>query len=534
MVNHYSVVIVGAGPTGLVLANLLGKAGVRVLLIETNPATVGEPRAVSIDDETLRVVQQMGLLDTVQSEIVSGYGSEYLGPDGSQFLKVKPLTQPYGHPRRNAFRQPIFEAQLRDGLTRFAHVEARFECKVESFAERADGIDINLRYADNSTDKVRAGFLIGCDGSWSTTREALGYMLEGDSLAERWLIIDLEDSPSDSPETIVYCDPKRPGIMLPGPRSTRRYEFKLMPGETDAMLLEDTMVAQLVKNHGGVPGSRIIRKTVYHFHARIADRWGRGRVWLAGDAAHLMPPFAGQGMNGGIRDAANLAWKLTKIIEGRMGLKLLESYERERRTHIGQMIRLALRMGAIFGPRTRLHGVAIRAAFRALGIWPAARTYFAEMKYKPAPRFDHGFFLEGQLSRSGIVGRMLPQPPLPKRSSERRLDSLLGDGFALVGIDIDGPVLDSVSLGDRWDGLIERRVRLSSNEVPEFRPHTSTMLLVRPDRYVMAKFSEAGRTEVSAELNRLLAETWPGSAGSAVSAENPALGGDCEPTSVTG
>lgn len=508
MAQRYAVTIIGAGPTGLMLANLLGQAGVRTLLVEANPATVSEPRAVSIDDETLRVVQQIGLIDIVRAEIVSGYGSEYLGPDGKQFLKVKPTAQPYGHPRRNAFRQTVFEAQLRDGLARFACVETRFERRVETFTELADGARVQMTRADGTDEEIETDFLIGCDGSWSTIRQTLGYTLAGDSLDEHWLIIDLKDSPADCAETIVYCDPHRPGIMLPGPRDTRRYEFKLMPGETDADVLSDEKIADFLTTHGCVPGSQIVRKTVYHFHARIADRWGRGRVWLAGDAAHLMPPFAGQGMNGGIRDAANLGWKLAMVAAGRIGPKLLETYERERRTHIAQMIRLALRMGAIFGPRTELHGHLIRGAFRLLGVWPAARSYFAEMKYKPAPRFDHGFFLERQLTRRGIVGRMAPQPVLPARHGGRKLDDLLGDGFALLAIDIDADRLKALSLGERWDALIERRVDLLSAEVPEFAGHAGRILLVRPDRYVMARFGEAEAPAVQADLDRLLRETW--------------------------
>lgn len=509
MTAPYSVAIVGAGPTGLTLANLLGKAGVRTLLIEANTATVGEPRAVSIDDESLRVMQAIDLIDVVKSEIVSGYGSEYLGPDRSMFLKIKPQAQPYGHPRRNAFRQPILEAQLRAGLARFACIDTMFECRASSFFEDATGVTIRLRHADGTEQHVSADYLIGCDGSWSATREALGFTLAGSSLDERWLIIDLEDSPSASPETVVFCDHRRPGIMLPGPRNTRRYEFKLLPGEADEAALADDQITQLLTAHDLVPGSRIIRKTVYHFHARIADHWGRGRIWLAGDAAHLMPPFAGQGMNGGIRDATNLAWKLAAVIGGRIGPGLLDSYERERRGHVQEMIRLALRMGAIFGPRSALHGWLTRAGFRLLGLWPAAKSYLAEMKYKPAPRFAGGFLLETQLSGRGVVGRLLPQPLLRLGGRETQLDDALGEGFVLLGFDVDPALMASLSLGSSWDALIVRRVSLTSQDIPEFAAHAGKLLLVRPDRYVMARFGLDDIAGVARELDALLARTWP-------------------------
>ena len=510
MPNSFAVAIIGAGPTGLVLANLLGQAGIRTLLVEANAVTAGEPRAVSIDDESLRVVQQMGLLEVVDAEIISGYGSEYLAPDRTMFLKVKPQARPYGHPRRNAFRQPIFEAQLREGLKRFPCVETRFRCRAEAFVEEADGVRITLKGPGETSDSVAVDYLIGCDGAWSPTREALGYKLAGSSLDERWLIIDLEESPSSSPETMVYCDPRRPGIGLPGPRLTRRYEFKVLPGESDAEMLSDATIAQLLGTHDAAPGSRIIRKTVYHFHARIADHWGRGRVWLAGDAAHLMPPFAGQGMNGGIRDAANLAWKLIEIVQGRLGPLLLHSYERERRDHVRQMIRLALRMGAIFGPRSRLHGLVIRAVFRVLGLWPGGKSYFAEMKYKPAPRFGGGFLLEPMLSRRGIVGRMLPQPAVavPGRAGEVPLDALLGNGFALLGVGLDPAVVRTLSLGPAWDALLGERVSLRAGDVPDLAIHAGTLLLVRPDRYVMARFTPGEAAGVARSLARLRESTW--------------------------
>jgi len=503
------VIIVGAGPTGLVLANLLGKTGRSVLLLEANCATVSEPRAVSIDDESLRVIQQIGLIDEVESEIVPGYGSEYLGPGRSIFLKVKPRAEPYGYPRRNAFRQPILEAQLRGGLSRFANVQTLFECRAESFVEEIDGVLLQLRRSDGTPEEVRCDYLVGCDGSSSTIRKALGYALAGSSLEERWLIIDLENAPADSPETVVYCDPRRPGIMLPGPRGTRRYEFKLLPGETDQALLADETIAQLLRTHGGSWESLVIRKAVYHFHARIADHWGRGRVWLAGDAAHLMPPFAGQGMNSGIRDAANLAWKLDAVLAGRIGRGLLETYECERRGHVKSMIQLALRMGTIFAPSSPLHGWAVRNSLRLLGLWPAAKSYFAEMKYKPAPRFDGGFLLRSQLSMRGIVGCLLPQPRLCNGLSGVKLDDALGHRFTLLGVDVDPTRLKNLTLGGRWDGLIDCRLALASNDVPDFKAHTGKLMLVRPDRYVMARFALEEGTHFASQIADLLASTWP-------------------------
>jgi 3-(3-hydroxy-phenyl)propionate hydroxylase len=509
MPRAFDVAVIGAGPTGLTLAALLGQAGLRVVLVEANSATGREPRAVSIDDEALRVMQQLGLDKTLKAEIVSGYGSQYLGPDGEIFLRVEPKAEPYGHPRRNAFRQPLLEAQLRDRLADWPNVEARFGLRAESLSEDVSGVSIALRPADGEVERITASYVVGCDGARSFVRHVLGFMFSGDSLGERWLIVDLDRCRSASPETRVYCDPRQPGIMLPGPRDTRRYEFKLAPGQSDAQVLADAHVDELLRSHDHVPGGRIVRKAVYRFHARIAERWGRGRIWLAGDAAHLMPPFAGQGMNGGIRDAANLAWKLQLVVSGRAGPRLLETYELERRGHVREMIRLALAMGAIFSPRSSLHGRLTRAGFRALGLWPAAKAWFGEMKYKPAPRFSGGFLIRSQMTRGGIVGRMLPQPCVASEHGPLLLDDLLGDGFALIGVGISPSRLAAVSLGVRWDSLVQRRVSISTDEAPGLAQHAGRLLLVRPDRYVMARFRVRQAATLATELSILLDQTWP-------------------------
>lgn len=509
MENHYDVLIAGAGPTGLTLANLFGRAGVRTLLVEANASTVSEPRAVSIDDESLRAVQKMDLLDQVLPDTVAGYGSEYRSPNGRIFLRVKPLAKPYGHPRRNAFRQPLFEARLREGLARYPSVETRFQCKVMDFIQDKTGVSVDLLGGDGQAATATAAYMIGCDGAGSPTRGKLGSTLEGDSLAERWLIVDLENSPSPSPETIVFCDPERACIALPGPHLTRRYEFKLKPGETDAAILADETVERLLDRHDADPHSRIVRKTVYHFHARIADNWGRGRVFLAGDAAHLMPPFAGQGMNSGVRDAVNLAWKLEAVVKGRIGAGLLASYEVERRQHVAEMIRLAVRMGGIMGPRTKTQGFATRLFFSALAVWPAARSYFAEMKYKPAPRFDHGFFLREPDARKSAVGRMIRQPVIDDLGVKRPLDDVLGDDFALVVLGLTDEVLQSIELGREWDGLVARRLALPAPMAQRFGLDSGTILLVRPDRYVIAAFALSELPTVRAGLERLMHATRP-------------------------
>lgn len=520
---HYPVVIVGGGPTGLALACLLSRYGTRALLVERNLTTVQEPRAVSIDDESLRTMQAAGVVDAVLRDVVEGYGSTYLSPRGRPFLKVEPAARPYGYARRNAFRQPLFEATLRRHLATSASIDTLFGHALDRFEQDGGGVTLTLADRDGHQRTIRCDYLVAADGGRSPIRTALGLTLEGETFAERWLIVDLEDSPSPSPDTMVFCNARRPCIALPGPGATRRFEFKLLPGEEPGAITEETNVRRLIASHGAVPGSTIVRRVVYTFHARVAPTWRSGRVFLAGDACHLTPPFAGQGMNSCIRDAHNLAWKLAWVVAGRLPPAILDSYESERRDHVGDMIRLALRMGRIMGPPSRSKGLMTRLMFRALSIWTPARDYFAQMKYKPQPRLTRGLVLtDGAPSHSALVGRLLPQPQVSVAGGETvALDELLGDGFALIGVDIDPAALATAARTAPFARLDPALVLLTSGQPQPVAPSgvtvaldrgtmlrsagaSSRILLVRPDRYVLAAFDPAELATIGDRLAHLL------------------------------
>ena len=512
--SHYPIVIAGAGPTGLTLANLLGVYGVDCLVLERNASTVHEPRAVSVDDESLRTMQAAGLGETVMSETVAGYGSYYYSPRGRLFAKVQPTEQPYGFPRRNAFRQPVLERQLQDGLARFPHVAAAFRHELLSFTQGREGVTLRIKHDGGESD-LRCDWLIACDGASSGIRRALGIGMSGSTFRERWLIVDLENSPVPSPHTKVFSNPKRPAIALPGPHLTRRYEFLLHDHERDEDMLAPDMIDRLLRAHEAAPESRIVRKVVYTFHTRLADRWRDGRVLLAGDAAHLMPPFAGQGMNSGLRDAFNAAWKLAAVVKGRFGAGLLDSYEPERRGHAGAMIQFALNMGRALAPPNAAAAVALVAAFRALSLFPKARDYIAQMKFKPPPRFAHGFIVpDGRSARATLVGRMFPQPRVMTDTGERRLDDVLGPGFALVVRSPRAAAIAPRLAGKPWSDLGARVVVLGAGGVTEVAPNARLapfadhVFLLRPDRYVAACIAAAELEEGAAQVRALLAGTF--------------------------
>lgn len=485
--DRYDAIVVGAGPIGLTVANLLGIFGVRTLLVERNQTTVQEPRAVSIDDEALRTMEAMGVVDTVLDGVVPGYGSRYLTADGRCFLTVLPQGRPYGYPRRNAFRQPRLEADLRRALGRFDRVETAFGATLTSVSQTHSAVTAVIEQGGMSRT-VTCGYLVAADGGRSEIRKALGIPMEGRTQPERWLIVDLERSPVSDPNTIVFCDSRRPCIALPGPDLTRRFEFKLRPNEPDEEAMQPSFIADLLASHGAHPDSQIVRTVVYTFHALIAGRWSDGRIFLAGDAAHLTPPFAGQGMNSGIRDAHNLAWKLAWVIKGRASPRLLATYEQERRPHVGQMIDLALTMGRVMGPRNRLDAWLVQSAFTLAGVFPRIKRYFGEMRFRPKPRLREGFMLAGP---NPMIGNMLPLPEQWGEPTDlepaARFDSRLGNGFALIGVDVADSVLSSWQLSPMLAPLQCNVFALRREQVPNWPlPAGPVVLLVRPDRYVMA------------------------------------------------
>ena len=427
-----AVLVIGAGPTGLTLANILGQGGVRTVVIDRKESTVGEPRAVSIDDESLRTMQAIDLVKDVLKNVVTGYGVHYLTkPGGRCFAKVEPTASEYGYPRRNAFRQPLFEATLREGLDRFPSVTTHFGHTLQSFVQHEDGVIATVIKADGSTACIHADYLVGTDGGRSTVRELLNVPMSGSTFKSRWLVIDTENDDDTFWQTRVYCDAKRPVVDVPGPHHTRRYEILIHPHEDAEHAMTPERVTELLRPFRNGRPTDIVRKVVYTFHARMADKWRENRVFLAGDAAHLTPPYAGQGLNSGIRDAHNLGWKLVALHNGILTNLALDSYETERRPHAWSLIKLALNLGVVMAPKTRLHAWIAQTFFTLSAYVPPVRDYFLQMKFKPKPQYANG--LLGPDLTSGMRGHMFSQPTvLLTDGRETLLDDVIGHRFALI------------------------------------------------------------------------------------------------------
>jgi 3-(3-hydroxy-phenyl)propionate hydroxylase len=518
------VVIVGAGPVGLTLANLLGSYGVKTLVVERHAGLEPEPRAVTIDDESLRTFQGMGLIDQVLRNVVPGYGVQYFDWRGRPFAAIQPTRQEYGYPKRNAFRQPLLVRTLGEGLARFPHVQVCFATELLSFTQDAHGVSCRVRGPQGERE-VRASWVVGCDGGRSKVRELCGIALEGSSYAQRWLIVDLAQRTLPLRHTRTYCDPRRPAIRLPGPQATLRYEFMLKAGDRDEDVLDEASfrgwIAQRMPEDAGLP---LVRKAIYGFHARVAARWQVGRVLLAGDAAHLTPPFAGQGLNSGIRDAANLAWKLAAVLRWGAQPALVDSYEPERRPHATALIRMAQQIGTYMQPKTVPGAMFAQAALRLACLVPACRDYILQLKFKPKPRFAQGWF---QASPAHAFSELLPQPLVERaQGSAVLLDTLLGAGFAVIGWDtpafraqaasllpsgMPGRVLALVARDDDFlgaePGAPVERVRDATGALGDLLDRLgAAALVVRPDRYSF-------RALAAGELEQLAGRRSQGSEG---------------------
>ncbi|MDO9277470.1 MAG: bifunctional 3-(3-hydroxy-phenyl)propionate/3-hydroxycinnamic acid hydroxylase [Polaromonas sp.] len=511
--THFPVVIVGAGPTGLMLANLLGIQGIKTLVIEQSHNTVGEPRAVTIDDESLRTVQATGLISQVLPQVVQGYGVHYYSWRGKEFARIEPSVMEHGFPKRNAFRQQLLVGQLRDGLQRFDTMPIWFGHELLRFQDDGDAVHLTLQH-DGKSKTISCHWLVACDGGRSTVREQLGIQLTGSSYDEKWLIVDLLDRTSAFRHTRTYCDPVRPAIRLPGPEGTLRYEFMLHDGEDPEQMLDEASIRRWIHAREPADASLVIaRKVVYGFHARVAERWKSGRVFLAGDAAHLTPPFAGQGMNSGVRDAANLAWKLAAVERGQLSPSLLDTYEMERKPHAWSLIKMAVRIGTFMQPKSILMAMLTQGGLKLCSVYRPVRDYVLQLKFKPKPRFAQGFFI-GQVTPSALVavGQLLPQPMVEMPDGVHLpMDDVLGHGFSLLALkDADvSAVLSSfaaaglsclhVQVVSPSDDFIKREGQSLTRDVPDaiVRDHEGVLekiirsaeaqaVVLRPDRYVLA------------------------------------------------
>ena len=512
MKKKFDVIIVGMGPSGLVLCGLLNNYGIKVGIFEKNKSTVIEPRAVSIDDESLRILQSFSLHQAVLRNVSQNYGSHYYDAKGRLFLKVEPNSRENGFFKRNAFDQPTFERTLWKHLEKQKNVNINFSHTLVSIKNEINRVTASFVDSKGLKKSFQAKYLVGCDGGQSTVRGLIGAIMKGSSFNQNWLVVDVDKTCNFFRHTQVYCSPKRSSITLPGPHGIRRYEFKLKDGESSEKLGED-FIRKLLVSVGKDGKAKIRRSQVYQFHALISSEWKKKSVAIAGDAAHLSPPFAGQGMNSGIRDVGNLGWKLALAIKKPKSKDILETYFLERKEHCWALINLAIRMGQIMVPKNRFSSFFIVSFFRLIKINKTLLNYVSQMKYRPKPKISRGIiYFHGKNTRNDkkLIGTLFPQPLVENiKGKESYLDDVLGNKFSLVFYikNIDAYIsfekwLNKLSKTCKVVVLLHQScmifpsryevIRDSNNLLENSNPRVpeNSVVLIRPDKLVSAIYTK--------------------------------------------
>jgi 3-(3-hydroxy-phenyl)propionate hydroxylase len=508
--DTYDVAVIGYGPTGATAANLLGQLGLKVLVVERDPDVYNRARAISTDEEVMRIWQSVGLADRLQQDMLPDRPLNFVDAAGVPFIDLKITPRGAGHPPQQFLYQPAVDHVLREGVQRFANVDVLLEHECLRVVPKGDEVELML--ADLRTDtfkRLRASYVIAAEGGSSPTRGQLGIGYSGRTYTERWVVIDTKVLKEwDAHDRLrFHCNPAQPTVDCPTPLGHHRWEYPTRVGMTDQDLLREEAIWKVLGNQGITPEHvKILRAVIYSHHVRVADRWRVGRIFLAGDAAHAMPPWIGQGMSAGVRDAANLCWKLAAVINGQAPESLLDSYQAERKPHVTEVTRRACRAGWIITQHNRAIAVARNHFLRTLTRLPGLDERLQKITWIPDARYREGFFAAGG---HPAVGWQIPQPRVTNATGARvRLDDVLGGQWAIVHVGQQPSGIQA------WAKLGLPAIQVSEPALLEWlRRRKATAAVLRPDGFIYAAagsgdplppppagqfFSTATRTEASA------------------------------------
>ncbi len=532
--NDYDIAIVGLGPVGAVAANLCARQGLRTLVVERDREPYTMPRAIHFDAEIMRIFQSIGVADEIASISRPMTGSVYLGVDGKpiRVLRTRDTRQQLGWPASQLFYQPQLEAVLRAHLADRPEATICLQTHCETIRQDDDRVTLGLLDIDTGEKRsVTASYVLGCDGARSAVRKSMSIALDDMEFEEGWLVVDaMVDGPMRWPEkyeitedvrthgfSLMLCDPDRPTTVIPGPGQHRRWEFMLRPEETPDDI-DDARVRALVGAWVNIDDVEIVRAAVYQFHGLIAERWQSRRVFLLGDAAHQTPPFYGQGMCHGLRDAANLIWKLQLVLEGKCLAAILESYEVERRPHVQAIIEASVTAGAAICIQDRARAIKRDQEFRAA---EKARKASAAMT-DVVPPLRHGLIAQAPGPVGDVRGALFFQPPsADAHGAASRLDDRFAYRPALIGCNIDPMVGVNPALRRAWRAMGGGTFIIYSGDLEVgaedeyageiildtdgaltawFENIDASIIVLRPDRYIFGATNATGTSDLLADF----------------------------------
>jgi 3-(3-hydroxy-phenyl)propionate hydroxylase len=504
----YDVAVIGLGPSGAVAAALLGKAGLKVLVVEQAIAVYDKPRAISLDHEIMRVLQGISpaLAERISAHTEPFSPSEHFGADGKMIRRLDMLAPPYplGWTPSMVFLQPPVEKLLREHLASLPTVDVKLGVKLQALAQTNDSCELTCVDGDGVNHNFAAKYVIGCDGASSSVRRLVDLPLDDLGFDEPWLVVDVlanEKGLARLPKASAqFCEPARPASYLIGTGSHRRWEIMLLPGESPQAMESDERVWQLLSRWIATDEGTLWRRASYRFHALVAQRWQQGNVFIAGDAAHQQPPFLGQGMCQGIRDVANLTWKLKQVIEGEATDALLNSYGQERVAHVRQLTATIKMIGASICERDPE-----AAKQRDEKLLEACGGIVKTVPRQDLiPRLSTGFLHAGN---HVAIGSLFVQPKVLWHGQPRLLDDVVGAGWRIFLAAAASNWVLAVNAerfnvlkfsSDAKTGMLQEVDQVLSHW---FTAHAAQAAIVRPDHYVYSVATNAH--ELSAQISQL-------------------------------
>jgi 3-(3-hydroxy-phenyl)propionate hydroxylase len=493
----YDVAIIGYGPTGVIAANYLGKFGIKTVVVERDRDVYSRARAVTVDGTTMRTFQALGLADEAKADMNITTALRWKTYDGFEFLRMAARPNDWGHAGSYMIFQPQLEMTLRRGVERYkSSVNVRFGEEFASLTQDASGVTVNTSMAS-----YRVRFVIAADGGSSAVRRQLGIAMNGETSERVWIVVDAKVKKSWPERELLtfWSDPIRPAVDIPLAMGFHRWELPLGPREHKEDFGSSEAIWKLIKPMGVTEENVTDFTYAFYSHVRMASNWRVNRVLLAGDAAHLMPPWAGQGMQSGMRDSANLAWKLRAILEHGVSESILDTYQPERQPHVAKVTQSSITMGKLVEAKGGVSRTVRNRMLSVVSRTPTLRAKFAAT-LRVGPEISAGF-LSDRITEMSPIGKMIPQPFVRSASGARvLLDDALGTEFVVLGMNVDPTTVLSREQKLGWDQFGARYEIIRTHSIPGtdslvdvdgelkawFDAHGSTVVVVRPDRFVAA------------------------------------------------